>query len=900
MSHYGDIEAHRCILREIVEHPTLSARLTAYLKAAVMGAQGFRDATSQLRAVPGAMEQPGPCMRAILSLLSLTLLASGAKTKFQREAAAIREFIGEERKAVQLGRSSAGTAGDRLRDAPAAAPSFSLDLPTSSGKSVRENTAGLLWTSLSNEQATDMLNYCEAYANYLDGFSTLWYELFGPHYTFEDSEDSPQQTGGMSTSPGESPFYPCQVPAHLYAVRWDWVLTTERREWFKGLHLVVKEILLRIMLRELPLEMYVLFIMYANLSLRVYLLEAIAEVFRWTSHFVDVIYYAQVTCVSYRIQCEMARLQTVWASFELFDPSFLKHCREFNKHYTESQGAFSETKYMDASESAPWTPSGSSTIFGSALASQLHLHPGPPHSRLHHRVAPLSSSGEAATAEAPAASVVSSTPEEDALSSSSENALPLVGTRRAVYVPLFHTCCYFTWILQRVFWSVYGRSSLLFQSCLDLHTSTKSAFVSSLMEAPPRSASPAAPHRSGKALRQVRSAATAAATAAASSSAAVSAPAEASGRGVGFHTFNAEGALLSVTEAGLYVSSALPQTSSSDGVATLPRIFENFLSRIVRPKRASGLPQGSLYRSPSCPMDLDEWIDQAEDGPACHSTGRGRGSLLHNAIAPTPPTASCEGCRMPHQTSAEELLPQYVAVEEEEAEERESSHAVVIAPFFLSYSHRAEEVALYADPSSFTSTSCNTAFFEEFNFLRQTGCYVLSHGIRSITCYPQYSATLLILTNNATRPGRTTWYHNKYTTLSWSREESDQLGMTPWVLNAVIPRSRLSEVEETRTMQEKALLEHLVFQLAGSTALRHCFTAMNSVFFVLNCDHEMDGGRLFYAIHLHVPPSEGDPQAVLDAEKVWAFRQLGELHVGWAMSCTCNEALRVALAVGSG
>ena len=61
-------------------------------------------------------------------------------------------------------------------------------------------------------------------------------------------------------------------------------------------------------------------------------------------------------------------------------------------------------------------------------------------------------------------SSASSSPDDEALSSASDTAAAAGDarrTKRAVYLPLFYTCCCFTWILQRSFWSMFGRSSLL-------------------------------------------------------------------------------------------------------------------------------------------------------------------------------------------------------------------------------------------------------------------------------------------------------------------------------------------------------------------------------------------------------------------------------------------------------
>lgn len=1127
MAHYGDPEAHRCVLDEVVARPT-APRLIAYLRAAVMGSQGSDVGLQQLRRLPGALELPGPHLKVTLALLSLTVLASAAKPAFRKEQQRVFELLARERGALeQQGEQLKADGGPQLWAATSRAPSTpghlaSCDLggPSANaaaaavtgggggaassallnaGMSAAEAEAEEALTPLQRwEQAMDILNYCEAYANYLSGFTVLWYELFGPHYYYYDnsvgcaspglSSDSGDSAaaaptaatagaGGpsahresgewASSSSPSSPLPPAapsaqgpQVPPHLYAVRWGEILTPQRRAWFQGLHNVVKEILVRILSRELPLELYALFIQYANLSLRVYLLQTLAEVFEWTSNYLDVLCYVHVMRRSYSVQCEMSELQRIWASFNLFDNRFIDDCREFNKMYTESQGAFSEQQVMVG----PSHATNAAAVGGSGVAATAAAGAASSGNRLPSRVetaatlncdgiysghrspdsneeenvssattaataavgtgaarraSPGFGSGDVSSAAASAAdaalgglhrifpsrgamgnasleaadaapSSASATSDDEALSSASEAAVEpgMRKAKRAVYLPLFYTSCCFTWILQRTFWSMYGRSSLLLESCLGsevtpqvLRVGIKGAGTSEtnalLLSTPV-----------GARRRGVAAAAAGLTNAANNGSATPSAaPAHSRVSGVGGSArwSGATAATPAVPSAGAVaggngtsgdrrgggalplspVSTAANNLSSStvaDGsvtsntTATRGTRPPNVFTPPSSPSYAQTIAAGAVAAapSPSLPNVASSALaNTSQAAPAARaSAAQGQqgqtvasstwatllGKLAHlrnhrSAASPQETTQGRSGAAPAVLPASESnatpcivssppptpltTLPRGVVVDgparsQQEAEERAAMSALLThsgAPFHLQYTHRAREIQLYADPSvSFTGSGseadADTLFFEEFHFLRATGCYVLSHALRNLTCYPRFPATLLILTDNTRRPGRVAWCDHKFSVLaSPADDREERRGLTPWVLCAVIPNTRLSSDGAMRAQQEERLLQHVVFQVAGARSHRVRFCTANSVFFVLNGGVDMDGGRLYFALHLHVPESVSEggavsPEQVMREESKWAFRELGELHCSWAMSCTCNEALRVAFQVG--
>ncbi|KPA86500.1 hypothetical protein ABB37_00648 [Leptomonas pyrrhocoris] len=1066
MACYGDPEAHRCILEEVAARPA-APRLIAYLRAAVMASQGSDVGIQQLRRFPGAVEQPGPHLKVTLSLLSMTVLASTAKPSFRREQQRVYETLARERASLmQQGEQlktkrsddggvpllwgvSSGVAanvsvnvassdiGSASAVFAAAAGSVSF-APSSSGaeesKMPEEETLSPMqrW-----EQSMDVLNYGEAYANYLSGFTVLWYELFGPHYSYQpgpplsSAGDGEAEAGGWasSSSPPSPPRqWEPQVPPHLYAVRWAEILTPQRRAWYQGLHNVVKELLVRILSRELPLELYALFILYANLSLRVYLLQTLAEVFEWTSHYLDVLCYVHVMRQSYSIQCEMSELQRVWTSFGLFDSRFIEDCREFNKMYTESQGAFSEQQVMEGNTLATCrnstAPAGRSPMpAGPAARSssgRAHTHPHstdsseetaapratPAFSPLDatsavavnttastsnttngaadtmQRIFPLRAAVGNASSDAADAvhSSASSSPDDEPLSSASEVGAD-TGThraKRAVYLPLFYTCCCFTWILQRSFWSMYGRCSLLLESCLGNASTPQVLRVEVKSDRESGGSTSALFAASSLGARRRGTAATSTAT----STRALPIPSSAAAAGGGGGDRRVAGA--AVGTAPSPKPTAAPHASTPPG-GNLGQGSTGNTRLAGRPPQA---PRTSL---PQPPMQSEQHQQQAQSAMAIpqhnkaatqtpsnppssvqtpaaalptstpslaseaaspsattrNSNGGGETSGLHSrwamllhmlvpwrhqhhssrrlneehstaspvpgspdAASASPPVAPAT----PQRSSKEELAAtaNFAGKEEDRTAAAAAASASLTcsgAPFFLNYTHRAREIQLYEDPSASCTGSGRTSdsdplFFEEFHFLRETGCYVLSHALRNITCYPRYPATLLIFTDNTHRPGRVSWCGHKFSVLSSPVDDGEERrGLTPWVLCAVIPHTRLASNGAARAQQEERLLQHVAFQVAGAKSSRVRFCTANSIFFTLNGGADMDGGQLYFALHLHVPHTIGEgghvsTEQVMQEESQWAFRELGELHCSWAMACTCNEALRVACQVG--
>ncbi|KAG5491317.1 hypothetical protein JIQ42_01216 [Leishmania sp. Namibia] len=1047
MAHYGDPEAHRCILEEFSGLPD-APRFMAYLKAAVMGSQGSDVGLQQLSHFSGDHRRADLHLEVTLALLSLTVLASKAHPDFRAERRRVQELIERKRAALMQPaeqRKCALSGSGRGARRSAAGPS---PLATSSGGRSASPAAVACGAVEAKEQkltpvqeweqSMEILNYCEAYANYLGGFSELWYELFGPNYYYDaaansvfDGGDNSDGQGARARSPEargwaspRSAGFPLsssqrsqrqqhargcqlpprvpQVPPHLYAVRWSDILTPQRRAWFHGLHNVVKELLVRILHRELPLELYILFVQYTNLSLRVYLLQTLAEVFEWTSHCVDVIYYVHVMRQSYSIQCEMSQLQRMWSSFDLYDSRFLVDCREFNKLYTDSQGAFSEQREVVPSK-PPALSSGTDAaatagvlppaVASDGVAHQSYRGIGDTSPRSDSNTLPMAAalattplpdltpvgcerlqrifpSRDAAgnmscVAADTGRSTGSRTPDDEALSSGSEYeaaGAPAGVTKRAVYLPLFYTCCCFTWLLQRTFWSMYGRCSLLFESCLGIEVESPVPLVVGTGEINGRDAPalfttahlatrhcvgvagstgvpslPASPSLTPRVDNEVAARAASAFTSAISATTTrnnittyrseLKSPTRdgcATGKG---ETVVATGWSLQSAQACSHRSPSPPPSQpqpafpfaaanahaeplvavdGARGNATVGTLTQRTAASDSTQERgreegtASSwvsvlgrlVPQGQRHHCHKAATEVDS-VNAGGMPGTTQLTQRVSSLSLAIAARAAPPISA--GVNAHRGDTRGSLLPE------------NSGH-----PFHLQYTHRAREIQLYDDPSvTFTNASDdskdeNTLFFEEFYFLRETGCYVLSHAVRSLTCYPRYPATLLILTDNTTRPGRISWRSHKFSVLSSSADDGNgRQGLMPWVLSAVIPHTRLSPLRSVRAKQEAALLKHIVFQVAGSQSSRVRFCTSNSIFFVLNSGSEMDGGRLYFALHLHVELAtqrgfESSIDKVMKAESQWAFRALGELHVSWAMSCTCNEALRVALRIGSG
>ncbi|AYU83218.1 hypothetical protein LdCL_350046900 [Leishmania donovani] len=1060
MAHYGDPEAHRCILEEVYAIPA-APRLMAYLKATAMGSQGSDVGLQELRHFPGDHKQHDPHLEVMLALLSLTVLASKAHPGFRAEQKRVKDLIRQRQAAlrqqaeqIKSARSCSGDGASRSGadpwplasntgatsfPAPFSSTVISSASPAAVASAAAEGKEEKLTPAQLWEQSTDILNYCEAYANYLGGFTELWYELFGPNYYYnaaangafdeDDDEDHREGTWARPSEAGErapprSPAFPLssspqqsrhhqqqharrrqrplrspQVPPHLYAVHWSDILSPQRRAWFHGLHNAVKELLVRILHRELPLELYILFIQYANLSLRVYLLQTLAEVFEWTSHFVDVIYYVHVMRQSYSIQCEMSQLQRVWSSFGLYDGRFLVDCREFNKMYTESQGAFSEQwevvpgrpptapQTLSAQTAAVNTAVVSAAIASVDFARQSSSVTADTTARASSCTLALSAAS-ATTLSSDLAAIASArvqrmfpfreaagntsfdaadgshttgsrTPDDEALSSASDceaAGTGAGGTKRAVYLPLFYTCCCFTWILQRTFWSMYGRCSLLLESCLGAEVAPQVSSVDGAGEVnggdapvlfatsqrgaqrrigvigssglPSSPASPASPipRNDGGAAARARSASTSAISITitrnnvTSRLSALEGPTRDGGGGGAGRPLQAAQVPANCTpspppsqkQSGFLVAAANTQVPSHvvvDGSqADVVEVTPTRNAAAPELVNERGREEGAAFSWGSV---FDLFVQRGQRRHGCGATTEGGSGSAGDTASMT---------QRAHRISSFSLAtpagtpPPAPAAGTGARGERINSLFLKNsgAPFHLQYTHRAREIQLYDDPSAtFTNGSAdnkdaNALFFEEFYFLRETGCYVLSHAVRNLTCYPRYPATLLILTDNTTRPGRVSWCDHKFSVLSSPTDDGDgRQGLKPWVLSAVIPHTRLSSIRNVRARQEEALLKHVVFQVAGAKSARVRFCTPNSIFFVLNSGSEMDGGRLYFALHLHVDLSARKQldlsiDTVMEAESQWAFRALGELHVSWAMSCTCNEALRVAFQIGSG
>ncbi|KPI85789.1 hypothetical protein ABL78_5146 [Leptomonas seymouri] len=1090
MSHYGDPEAHRCVLEEVAARPTAPI-LIAYLRAAVMGSQGSDVGLQQLRRFPDPAEQAGPHLKITFALLSMTVLASAAKPSFRREQQRVHKMLARERESLmqrgeQLKSNCGNGSGDPLAlgvpstaavsptvgfpsaDISSALATVAATAAAIGGLSPALPSSGVGEAGAAEDELTspmqrwalsmDILNYCEAYANYLNGFTVLWYELFGPHYYYQRvSQLDPRdwETGDQSLDADSGEWASAvpllshtlrgpQVPPHLYAVRWGDILTPQRRAWFQGLHNVVKELLVRILSRELPLELYALFILYANLSLRVYLLQTLAEVFGWTSYYLDVLCYVHVMRRSYSIQCEMSELQRIWAAFGLFDNRFIENCREFNKMYTESQGAFSEQEMMVRNtRGAPHTygvpvgrppmlSDGAIPLFSGEAQSSPHSPSGNAKATAHGLSPALSSMGVLSTAAVstptsaspngdgagamlrvfPRRAVMgnvslyvadavdssaSSSQDDEPLSSASE-AAPETGarkTKRAVYLPLFYTCCCFTWILQRSFWSMYGRCSLLLESCLGSEMppqvlrvgvgsvgeggGSSALFAATSLGARRRGAAAAGLNGAGAlspaTLTSQRATSTAGSTRSPHTPAAATSVSDRERRGA----IEASCAASSPHRTSSLTHSSQPRVHAGQGGAATshlvgrpPQVTPTLQSRPLSPpqqqlraqlatstplhnnatNRVLSNPPSSAETAAAAPSSGSPWLSSEAASSIAAAGGRSGGGEqsgfssrwgpLLNKLVPQrfqhrgspclkespamrlqPNEGSCVAVATASSSlgriASQRTIKEDLAAATVDVENGGDSAAAAVAatvpltcsgePFFLQYPHREHEMQLYDNPSaSFAGgendAECAALFFEEFHFLRETGCYMLSHALRSLTCYPRYPTTLLILTDNTLRPGRVSWCDHKFSVLSSSVVDGDERqGLTPWVLCAVIPHTRLSSDRAVRARQEERLLQHVVFQVAGAKSPRVRFCTANSVFYALNGGADMDGGRLYYALHLHVPHtiSEGgsvSTQQVMQEESKWAFRGLGELHCSWAMPCTCNEAVRVAFQVG--
>ncbi|KAG5492833.1 hypothetical protein JKF63_01413 [Porcisia hertigi] len=1053
MANYGDPEAHRCILEEVCATPDAS-HLIGCLKAAVMGSQGSDVGVQKLRCFHGASEELGVHLEVMLALLSLTVLASKADPGFRAEQKRVRELLGQRRAVLTQQaehiKSLAGGGVDRSRTGPSSShvAMFSSDVNSGLPPAVMEGTSladkeAKVSLVQQWEQSMDILNYCEAYANYLGGFTALWYELFGANYYYAakakdlcDENDDGVDGDGSGAWPNEArvpapPSLPpssfasrqqppqqhqkvrhreqpsqCpQVPPHLYAVRWGEILTPQRRAWFHGLHNLVKELLVRILHRELPLELYVLFVQYASLSLRMYLLETLAKVFEWTSHCVDVICYVHVMRQSYSIQCEMLQLQRIWSSFGLYDSRFFVDCGEFNKMYAESQGGFSDQRKVWPIK-PPTAPRTTAAQIGTATAAAVsptaaakvrHAHNNssatndttaspPPYtlattfasamtpstdstavvSARVCRIFPVCDAAVNISSDAADAghSTTSRTPQDEATSSASdyvEAAGTAGATKHAVHLPLFYTCCCFTWILQRTFWSMYGRCALLFEGCLGIEAVPR---VSSVDCSGELDRGDAPMLFTTTQLSTWRRVGVTDGSGVADSTTSTASPMMRMNGGAAARDRTLTSSSISVTTTGNNLTNHQSRleagscTDDDDAHAKVeavanrsrpphaPRLclhptppsqpFSDYTieaahlpvpTDVVSDGARAEAVEANLTREAATPEPNDE--RRGEEGAAFSwgsvlgrfvqrgqsrqdrfvEAARGHGNAGHGPhkgqraqISFSPSPAALPGGPLPASA------PSVGALERRNGSPPLRSSG---APFHFQYPHWESEVQMYDDPPvMFTHGSpdtrvANTFFFEEFHFLQKTGCYVLSHALRNLTCYPRYPATLLVLTDNTTRPGRVSWLDHKFSILSSSTDDGqERRGLTPWVLNAVIPHTRLSSIPSVRASQEEALLEHIVFQVAGATSARVHFCTPNSIFFILNSGSEMDGGRLYFALHLHVDLStrkESDPSidAVMKEESQWAFRALGELHVSWAMSCTCNEALRVAFQIRS-
>ncbi|CCW61391.1 unnamed protein product [Phytomonas sp. EM1] len=236
---------------------------------------------------------------------------------------------------------------------------------------------------------------------------------------------------------------------------------------------------------------------------------------------------------------------------------------------------------------------------------------------------------------------------------------------------------------------------------------------------------------------------------------------------------------------------------------------------------------------------------------------------------------------------------------------------------FVAFGREGEETHLAGgfpkDPSPSSSSPFSTAPIVSGRV------HSFSCRIRTALRQQRFPATFLMITNNTSRAGAACWRGNKLTLRgegpSDSSSSEDRVGIAPWVLNFVFPRSRLAgeREEERRRAQEALLLRAIVFQVVGMETGKGWFAHENSLFYVLNSGVDLDEGRMYFVLHLHLPtgirgvekgkPSHASPLRGLDREEVLlleekevAFLALENLREQWGMPDCCGGAVSLAAA----
>lgn len=205
-----------------------------------------------------------------------------------------------------------------------------------------------------------------------------------------------------------------------------------------------------------------------------------------------------------------------------------------------------------------------------------------------------------------------------------------------------------------------------------------------------------------------------------------------------------------------------------------------------------------------------------------------------------------------------------------------------------------EETSLAASSDELQSPfqltfTCNDT--DEREFLDKCDCHLLSESLFTAV-HEHPHATILLISDCTSRPGKRAWQSNRYTLMTCADDATSRQGLEHWVLNFVYPFLRLSKDPERRSWQESLLLRTVVFRLAGSLERRMRFTNVGSVFYTLRSESNMDEGRLYFVLLLQrrgPATAAGEEDA---EESRWAFSTLERLCSTWSMSQLCNVAVR--------
>lgn len=731
---------HRQIVQEAcAAHDGINS--TAYLRTAVMGALGSYRAMPLLHETlrQGSNHQTR-CTRLLSPLLSLTVcVAQGQRTYTEDKHVALTLVQEEAAWSKREAATEVNLPGPQHTSStlhvnyPHVNPAYPGAAGTSSflHKEHQHSPQNLAFHD-------EIYEYAQAYIHYLDGFVHLWQELFGASCALAD---------GGGDSAGSS-----HVPPHMFAVPWNRALSPERQLWSKGLMDAGREILRKVVTRQLPVDTYLLYVLYATLSLRVSLLETIAGLFVFSSVNVDICYCVQLLYRSYKLQCEVSRLQDIWAELGLLDSVFLEECERFNEACSVSLGALHHWDLY-------------------ALRSRRQAFA---------REESLS-----------ARSAARSTSVPSDLSSVTSEPRPLP----EVYVPVFSTRCHSTWLLQRLYWSMYGRCTLLFSSCVQMQLTrivAKDWDSRDGEQTPPRehSPEPSPPH----------------------------------------HT-------MSVTVN--RIPETMPATPQQDRSHRVVQWFRQ------------------------------QWLQFCEISPP--------------SLAPTDLSAA-------HQSTLQSAA-------------YGSANFTGDQPStFFDYTPTAVAAPTPSFPVSEHTTPSKCGLYHqpiprELQFLEQGGCYVLAHAIRHAILQTTLPATLMLLTNSTTRHGPVHWRNHQYTLLPSVDDASGRQGMSPWVLNFVLPQDRLPQDPERRVERTKDLMRTILFRIAGRGEERLCFAHRYSLFYLLSSGPDMDSNRLFFVIHYHCPAEGTSEELTLQEHYKDAYSRLEELRVAWTLAGACNDAVRLASAL---